>query len=144
VSMDAKAFQDTAERLARESAEGDWRSAASRGYYAVFHFFLGFFRSHGLDLGTAGSAHPNLYLGLYNCGVAAVKPVAREVDRLRRLRTDADYNLRMNFSQALAARAVRDTAQVVGDFQAVLTTVAAADVVDGARNHLRSIGRLPP
>jgi len=32
-------FQDTAGRLAHGATEGDWRSAISRGYYAVFHFF---------------------------------------------------------------------------------------------------------
>lgn len=43
--MQASEFQDTAERLSQGTTEGDWRSAISRAYYAVFHHFLDFFLS---------------------------------------------------------------------------------------------------
>jgi uncharacterized protein (UPF0332 family) len=50
------AFQDTADRLARGAEEGDWRSAISRTYYAVFHFFREFFLTHGVDVGRGGQS----------------------------------------------------------------------------------------
>jgi hypothetical protein len=60
-------FQDTAERLAMGTTEGDWRSAMSRGYYAAFHFFREFLLAHGLDVGGGGQSHFNVYSGLLNC-----------------------------------------------------------------------------
>ena len=66
--MQAKDFQDTAERLVQEVTEADWRSGMSRGYYAVFHHFQEFFLTHGLNLGRAAVVHSNLYLGLLNLG----------------------------------------------------------------------------
>ena len=58
--MQASEFLDTAERLAQGTTEGDWRSAVSRVYYSVFHFFCDFFLTQGLDLGTGGQAHSSL------------------------------------------------------------------------------------
>jgi hypothetical protein len=69
-------FQDTAERLSRGATEGDWRSAISRSYYAVFHFFREFLLSHHLDIGRGGQSHFNLYTGLQNCGLPAVAAIA--------------------------------------------------------------------
>jgi uncharacterized protein (UPF0332 family) len=136
-------FQRTAERLVRGSTEGDWRSAVSRSYYAVFHHFYEFFLSHGLDLGTGGQVHNNLYLGLYNCGLPAVRAIGQRVDALRSRRVQVDYNLRTSLSQSRAARDVHEGAAIVTDFQALLATTPAADIVDGVRNYLRSIGRIP-
>ena len=48
-------FLDTANRLVRGRTEGDWRSAVSRAYYAVFHYFRGFLLAHGVNLGRAGN-----------------------------------------------------------------------------------------
>jgi hypothetical protein len=76
-------FQDTAERLADGQSEGDWRSAISRSYYAVFHFFREFLLSNGLDVGRGGQSHFNLYRGLLNCGFAQVAAIASRIDGLR-------------------------------------------------------------
>ena len=54
-------FQDSAGRLAHGATEGDWRSAISRSYYGVFHFFRDFLLVHGLDVGRGGQSHFNLY-----------------------------------------------------------------------------------
>ena len=58
--MQCGEFLDTAERLARGAMEGDWRSAISRGYYSVFHFFREFLLANGLDVGRGGQSHFNL------------------------------------------------------------------------------------
>jgi|GEM_PF-4779796 len=57
-------FLATADKLAHQSLESDWRSAVSRAYYAVFHHLREIFLLHGLDLGRSGQAHFNLYAGL--------------------------------------------------------------------------------
>ena len=141
--MQANEFQDTAERLVQGTTEGDWRSAMSRAYYAVFHFFLDFFLANGLDLGGGANAHSNLYLGLHNCGQPSISPLGNRVDSLRRARVLADYNLNATVNQTTAMKTVQRARDVVNDFQNALSAVAAADIVDGARNYLQGIGRLP-
>lgn len=136
-------FQDTAERLARGVTEGDWRSAISRAYYGVFHYFREFFLAHGLDIGQGGVSHNSLYVGLHNCGIPSVADIGTRVDDLRSTRTRADYNLKARISSAIADAAVLEGRQLVADFRALLTTVPAPSIVDGARQHLRSIGRIP-
>jgi hypothetical protein len=83
-------FQDTAGRLARGATEGDWRSAISRAYYAVFHCFHKFLLSNGLDVGRGSQSHFNLYSGLLNCGFPGVAAVASRIDSLRAHRVWAD------------------------------------------------------
>lgn len=136
-------FQDTAERLAHDATEGDWRSAVSRAYYAVFHFFRKFFLTHGVNVGQGGQSHFNLYTGLANCGYTSVEKLGEQLDLLRSDRVDADYNLRGSVKQALALRAVQRSRDLVADFQALLATVPAANITAGARRHLKSIGRVP-
>src|SRR5881296_368508 len=102
-------FQDTAERLSHGATEGDWRSAISRSYYAVFHYFRELLLSHGLDIGQgAGQAHFNLYSGLLNCGFAAVGRLASRIDRLRQERGWADYDFARAVHQADASQSVQE------------------------------------
>ena len=136
-------FLHTANRLARGPTEGDWRSAVSRGYYAVFHFFREFLLAHGVDVGQGGACHSNLYVGLNNCGFSVVALIADRIDRLRSDRASADYDLRRRVGQRRALDAVQRAAAVVADFQACLVTVPAAPIAAGAKRHLQSIGRIP-
>jgi hypothetical protein len=142
--MDWRQFRDTADRLANASAEGDWRSAVSRAYYAVFHFFREWFRGQGVDLGKAGQSHANLYLGLLNCGVAAVGPLGSRVDDLREERVAADYDFQKPVRQPGAPAAVQQADRIIGDFQTALAAVSGSAVAAGARNYLQKVGRLPP
>ena len=136
-------FLHTANRLAHGPTEGDWRSAVSRGYYAVFHFFREFLLAHGVDVGQGGTCHSNLYVGLNNCGVAVVARIAGRIDGLRSDRAAADYDLRRRVDQRRALDAVQQAAAVVADFQACLMTVSAVQIAAGAKRHLHSIGRIP-
>ena len=114
----------------------------SRIYYAVFHYFRDFFLAHGLSLGRAAQAHANLYLGLLNSGFVPVARIATRVDDSRDARIRGDYELSRPVSQSYAVAAVRDGGQLVVDFQALLTTIPAQQIVDGVRNYLQSIGRI--
>jgi uncharacterized protein (UPF0332 family) len=135
-------FQDTADRLARGGAEGDWRSAVSRAYYAVYHFFREFLLSHGLDAGRGAQSHFNLYSGLLHSGFPQVAAIASRIDSLRAHRVWADYDLSRQLSARVAHTAVRTSRLLIADFQSVLASVPAAQVVAGARQLLASIGRL--
>lgn len=135
-------FQDAANRLAQGATEGDWRSAMSRSYYALFHYFREFLLAHGLNVGQGGESHFNLYSGLMNCGFPSVQAIASQLDRLRGLRVWADYNLRRRVGQAVAQSNVQLAQQVLADFQALLPAVQGPQIADGVRRYLQSIGRL--
>jgi hypothetical protein len=136
-------FQHTADRLIRGSTEGDWRSAVSRTYYAVFHYFREFFLSHGVDIGRSGVSHNNLCIGLLNSGSPAVVPFSRRVDDLRLERTAADYNLVVRIAQGPARDAVDRGRAIPVDFQSLLGPVPGTQIAGGVRRYLQSIGRIP-
>lgn len=136
-------FMDSAERLVRGSAEGDWRSAVSRAYYAVFHHFREYLLSHRLDVGRGGEAHFNLYSGLHNCGYPDVSRIATRIDDLRSNRVAADYNLRKQFDQSDADDLVAEALAVVADFAAIRSGIVDSQIVAGAKHYLQGIGRLP-
>jgi uncharacterized protein (UPF0332 family) len=142
--MLADEFQDTAERLARGTTEGDWRSAVSRAYYAVFHFFRDFFLAEGIDLGKDANAHQKLYRGLNNCGHAALAPIASMVDALRRTRGMADYDPNAPVGQLTAGDAAQKSKALVSAFQNVLTTLSPDQIADGVRDYFRTVGWLRP
>ena len=137
-------FRDTAERLAAGIAEGDWRSGVSRGYYAVYHYFREFFLAHGLNVGRGPQTHSNLALGLQNCGFPVAEQLGRTVDDLRTQRMRADYDLPASVTQTAASAIVFKARQVVEEFENLLTTVPAGQLVANATAYLKAIKRLPP
>jgi len=137
-------FQDTADRLCRGATEGDWRSAISRSYYSVFHYFRELLLSQNVDIGRGGENHFNLYSGLQNCGFPSVAPIAVRMDDLRAKRVWSDYQLGRRVSQPLAAGIVQASRSLIVDFQAALgaSQVSPAQIAGGVRQHLQAIGRL--
>src|SRR5260221_8662426 len=103
MSINGADFLAAARRMIQGPAEADWRSAVSRCYYAVFHTVREFFLAHGLDIGSGPQAHYNLYIGLNNCGVPALIPIATRVNTLRYERVRADYELAITIRQGHAA-----------------------------------------
>ena len=136
-------FLDTANRLVRGATEGDWRSAVSRGYYSVFHFFRDLLTAHGVNIGQGGTSHFNLYSGLANCGDASVANIAARIDDLRKARTRADYDINRRFPQAQGLSLVQEATRLIQDFQVVLSSVPPAQIAAGAKRHLQSIGHIP-
>lgn len=136
-------FLVTANRLIFGASESDWRSAASRAYYAVFHFFREWLRGEGLDVGSGAQAHNSLYVGFFNCGIPSVKTIGDRIDTLRGARTHADYDLRKLFLHPKAASYVHEAELVVKDFQSLLKSVPVPSFVFGVKRYLISIGRLP-
>jgi len=135
-------FRDSAERLAQGATEGDWRSAISRAYYAVFHFFHQFLQSNGLDIGRGGQSHFNVYSGLLNCGFPEVAAIASRIDSMRAHRVWADYDLARPISRRAAQGTVGESRALIADFQIVLASVPSAQIAVGALKHLQSTGRI--
>ncbi len=142
--MQPDEFLHTARHLAVGKSEADWRSAISRAYYFVFHTFAELFRAHGLNLGASGQAHFNLYAGLQNCGVKAVASIASRINDLRIRRVTADYKLSVRVDQATASDGVQEAHLIIADFQAVLQSIPAAQIVAGTKAYLVSIGKILP
>lgn len=137
-------FQDTATRLLQGTTEGDWRSAISRSYYGVFHYLRELLLSHGVDIGQSGQSHFNLYSGLLHYGFRPVAQIASRLDDLRLNRVRADYQLGQVIVQSFAVTMVQEAQHMSADFQAVLASVAPAQIANGVRLHLLAIGRLKP
>jgi len=137
-------FQDCARRLSTASTEADWRSAISRAYYAVFHHFREFFRGRGLDLGNGAQAHSNLYFGLANCGILGTREIADGIDDLRKDRTTADYDIWKTMDGMDAQSAVHDADAILGDFQNLIRSTSAQQIIDELKRYLISIGRITP
>lgn len=140
--MQWREFLETARRLAVGTSEGDWRSAVSRAYYAIFHSIREWLLAFGIDLGRGGQAHSSLYLGLSNCGISAAQSLANRIDALRTFRTNADYDLWRAFNAMTAQSVVSEADSVNADFQALLRAVPPQQIADGAKNYLISIGRI--
>jgi uncharacterized protein (UPF0332 family) len=135
-------FLATADSLSQGPSEGDWRSAVSRAYYAVFHHFREFFLAHGLNLGRSGQAHFNLYAGLLHCGFPEAAKLGSRVDQLRANRVEADYNLAGAFDALQARDSVNVARALIADLQRLASSTPPAQIVAGAAKHLRAVGKL--
>jgi hypothetical protein len=84
-----------------------------------------------------------LYIGLNNCGHPAAHVLAGRIDQLRSFRSKADYDSTARPTQQFAADMVDDAAVILADSQAILSSTPVAQIVAGAKRHLRAIGRVP-
>ncbi|GEM_PF-5937490 len=79
---------------------------------------------------------------LLHCGFPAVGSIGSRIDHLRSLRIGADYDLQNSVAQTSALDCVQRARAVLADFQALLPTTPAAQIVAGARQHLQMIGKI--
>jgi len=70
--------------------------------------------------------------------------MASRIDDLRSRRVTADYDLQSSVTQAMALDAVDAAQAMIADFQVLLQTIPPAQIVAGARKHLRAIGKIMP
>src|SRR5437899_8019069 len=91
--MNGRDFLPTARRLAGSADEADWRSAASRAYYAAFHAARDLLAALRFRTPRADRAHNYLYVRFNNCGAPAVERAASRLHDLRNLRNVADYDV---------------------------------------------------
>jgi uncharacterized protein (UPF0332 family) len=117
--MDPHEFLDLAGELAAGVREGDWRSAASRAYYAAFHVARCLFVQIGFRVPHSDRAHSFLYLRLNNCGQTAIVTAAQRLRNLRDLRNEGDYDFDTPFAERLGINAVNEAVDVVDILEAV-------------------------
>ncbi len=105
--MNWRDFLPLATRLAAGAGEGDWRSAASRAYYAAFHVARDLLSHLGFVVPRADRSHQYLAYRLSNSGDPMVSASGRNLETLRRLRNRSDYDAVPPFPRTEAAASIR-------------------------------------
>jgi hypothetical protein len=99
-------FLAQAEAWIKLPAEVDWRSAASRGYYAAFHVARLLLQDLGFVVPHGPQAHAHMWLRLSNCGEPTTSAAGADLNELQRFRNRADYDIHRDVIHTDAATAV--------------------------------------
>jgi uncharacterized protein (UPF0332 family) len=91
--MDGRAFLSTARQLVGSRAEEDWRTAASRAYYALFLECREALHRWGFVISQRDRAHAEVRLRFSYAADPDLKHIGTTLDRLSQLRNRADYDL---------------------------------------------------
>ncbi len=110
--MNPLEFLDLAGEWCVGAREGEWRSAASRAYYATFHVARNLLWQARFQVPYGDQCHTYLYFRLYNCGDPTIKVAAARLRDLRSLRNRADYDLDQPFDEQTAVDAVNEATDV--------------------------------
>jgi uncharacterized protein (UPF0332 family) len=128
-----------AARLAAGPAEGEWRSAAGRGYYAAFHIARSLLSDLGFTVPRADRAHQYLAFRLSNSGASAVSQAGRDLETLRRLRNRADYDASPAFTQAEAAASVRLAEHIIQVLDSARQEPTRSQITDAMKIYERDV-----
>lgn len=112
--MTPRDVHDEAEHRLRDAkTEAEFRAAASRGYYAAFLHF----RDHGkvgFASANTGADHRDLIEHLKRHADVVVQRIGFSfLPRLRAIRNHADYDLRREFTKALAEEAMERATEII-------------------------------
>ena len=130
--MNPRDFLSVAEDLLDAMREADWRTAASRAYYAAFLVAVELFVEAGFDIPPEATGHTHVYVRLNNCGREEVIEAAGELRDLRTSRNRADYRMQppLDLDEAVeqvdAARRVIRVLDELAATPAILAQVVAA------------------
>ncbi len=92
--MDPLAFLVLAKKLLdAEKNPAGRRSAVSRAYYAAFNVAAEFFAALGHQVPKDAGGHKKAYYYLNNCNDKLLIAVGGDLDDLRGIRNDADYDM---------------------------------------------------
>ncbi len=138
--MNPRDFLDVADELAGGLREADWRSAASRAYYAAFHLARAVLRQCGFSVPQGEQAHVYLSLRLANSGHPDIVQAGHDLNYLRTVRNRADYDLDRSFDHRLALDHVQLAAEVIRTLEELLAlTSALAQVTNVIRVYERDV-----
>jgi hypothetical protein len=126
--MDGRAFLDVAQRLAKESTEADWRTAAGRAYYALLEEGRLMLKRWGFTPGPREPLHSFVRLRFVYATDQDLKDIGWKLDDLVRLRNKADYQLEKPgpFASDAAAQGAVSMAR---------DAIALLDGIDGDPTH---------
>jgi uncharacterized protein (UPF0332 family) len=130
--MNPDEFLELAGEWCIGTREGEWRTAMSRAYFAVFHVARQLLQQGGFVVPDGDQAHAYLWLRLSNSGHPDVNRGGNDLNNMRRLRNWADYDLDRPFLSALAVAQVQvadrlsELLKVVGTTATFLTQIVPA------------------
>jgi uncharacterized protein (UPF0332 family) len=119
--MNHRDFLHVADDLVTGLTEADWRSAVSRAYYAAFHTGRLLLEQCGFAVPRAEQAHAYLWLRLANCGQVDLQNAGNDLNTLRQMRNQADYDLARSFSHAGAFAFVQVAETIIDLFEKTTT-----------------------
>lgn len=85
-------FLNVARELGSSEEEASLRTAVGRAYYSAFHAACRYVRNQGVNLPRHGAAHEEVLKALES-GKRHEKAAALQLRRLKKSRTEADYEL---------------------------------------------------
>jgi uncharacterized protein (UPF0332 family) len=106
-------FLNVAVRLCLTGVEADWRTAASRAYFAAFHCARTLMTAMGFEVPRGDQAHGYLWRRLESCGAHRVGEAGSLLSELRTYRNRADYDLATDFTIRDAKYSVESAADLM-------------------------------
>jgi uncharacterized protein (UPF0332 family) len=139
--MIPRQFLLVAEDMIEGDAEGHWRSAISRAYYAAFHVGRELMARCGFRVPESERAHKHVNDRLMNAGHEGVKEAGTSLDILRRRRNDADYHLTTPLSRLKADQQVETARSIIEALEAAeADPVALFAITQAMRDYERGRG----
>lgn len=121
--MEPSEFLETAKNLLAGHREGDWRSGASRAYYAAFLTFRKLFQERlARELARVNQKKPShkwVIRVLRACSDPEVKRLGDMLRDLKEERQNADYELGITVSRQRAEHVVGDAKDLLDDMAGV-------------------------
>lgn len=137
--MDFRDFLVLARVWSKAGTEGEWRSAASRGYYAAFHVARQLLLDLGFAVPRAERAHAYLWLRLSNSGHPDVVQAGSNLNDLRGERNRADYDGKRAFHAATADRLVQMAEQIIQVLDAARNEPIRTSITDAMKVYERDV-----
>jgi uncharacterized protein (UPF0332 family) len=139
--MDAREFLTVADKLVAGTTEADWRTAASRLYYATFHVARDLLRELGFVVPRADRAHSYVNLRLANCGHAQTAWAGTYLSNLRQARNEADYDLGRRCDQSFVLGLAPVARQVIQVLDAARAEPTRTQITDAMKVYERDVLR---
>jgi uncharacterized protein (UPF0332 family) len=137
--MTPQDFIRLAAQLAAGTTEADWRTAASRAYYAAFHAARQLLLDLGFTVPRADAAHQYLIHRLNNCGEQLIQQEAKVLDRLRKLRNRADYDWHLPFTRHHAQPEPANAQRVVQILDTARQEPVRTQITDAMKLYERNV-----
>ena len=137
--MDFRDFLALARIWSKSRTEGEWRSAASRAYYAAFHVAVQLLKDLGFAVPHAERAHAYLWLRLSNAGYSTVEQAGIDLNALRGERNRADYDGRRPFLAATAVNLVQTAENIIRALDAARNDPIRTAITDAMKVYERDV-----
>jgi uncharacterized protein (UPF0332 family) len=139
--MNERDFLILAAKLARGTTEADWRTAVGRAYYAGFHVARRLLEDLGFAVPRADRAHAYLAMRLQNCGDPSVGQAGGDLNSLRQVRNQADYDLHRLFTASISDARVRMAEQIIRALDAARAGPTRSQITGAMRIYERDVLR---